>query len=119
MIKQNRLKTRNRHDAEILYHCIIENAKKQIYKTWNYEAIDLVENKRKFDSIYHNPSQYVEDLDKHVWFIIGIDNTDVILKPVITEGHELTDELASLHTGRLLEMLMRYHYNDFAELTIS
>ena len=118
MIKLIHLKTRSQQASEGLARNIIKNAKNQVYKTWDYELINLVENKLNYDSIYHNPPQYVDNPDKHVWFIIGVDDTDVILKPVITEGYELTDDLASLHTGRLLEMLMKYHYNDFTELSV-
>ena len=118
MIKVIRLKTHSQQDSEGLARSIIKNAKNQVYKTWDYELINLVENKHNYDSIDHNPPQYVNNPAKQVWFIIGVSDTEVILKPIITEGYELTDDLASLHTGRLLEMLMKYHYNDFIRLSV-
>ena len=117
-MKKITLKTANERAAKRIVSGIIWNAQNDVYKTWSYEKISLVVDGKDYDAIFHNRPQYVDNLDKHVWFIPGIINSNVIFQPIISEGYELTDELASLHTGRLLEMLMTYHYDEFTEIIV-
>ena len=117
-MKKITIKTSNENAAKKLVSNIINNVKKNVYKTWSYEKIILVKDETEYDSIFHNPDQFLEDLTKKVWFIPKISGTNITFNPIKTEGYEVTDAIFSLHTGRLLEMLMTYYYDDFTELTV-
>lgn len=112
------LQTKNANAAQKLASEIISNTRDEMYRTWSYEVITLVEDSKKYPAIFHNPPQFIENLEKHIWFIPATIDSKVIFRPVISEGYELTEEQVALQTGRLLEILMTYHYEDFTELTV-
>lgn len=82
--------------------------------TWSY-----VKSKEQFDIIYHNPDQYTKDPAKNVIFRIYVDGYDVVFISMWwMKNPQPSDDMICLHTGRLVEMLMRYFSAEFKTCTV-
>jgi hypothetical protein len=92
--------------AAQLKRMIIRDVANGSLETWAYTT-----SKAKHDIIYHNPPQYVNDSDKNVIFRVMIDDTKVIMQATKWENTAtLTNEMEALHTGRLVEALLKLKY---------
>lgn len=82
--------------------------------TWSY-----INSKDGYDILFHNPDQYVTDNTKNVLFRLQIDGACVVLTTAWwTKNPEPTYEMFCLHTGRLVEMLLRYFSEKYIKLSI-
>lgn len=82
--------------------------------TWTY-----VKSGDKFDIIFHDPSQYVNDPTKNVIFKVEVEGAEVSFSTAWWKGRlEPSREMLSLHTGRLTEMLLRYFSGGFIKYSI-
>lgn len=83
--------------------------------TWTY-----VKSGDNFDVIYHNPEQFVNDPLKNVLFRLEIDGSFVTFSTAWWKrNQEPSREMMCLHTGRIVEMLLRYFKEDYIKFTIS
>lgn len=83
--------------------------------TWTY-----MKSGDKFDIIFHNPAQYVDDPTKNVIFKVEVEGKEVSFSTAWWKGKtEPTREMLCLHTGRLTEMLLRYFSGRFMKYNIT
>ena len=82
--------------------------------TWTY-----VKSGDKFDIIFHNPDQYVDEPEKNVIFKVEVSGNEVSFSTAWWKGKpEPSREMLSLHTGRLTEMLLRYFSGGYIKYSI-
>jgi hypothetical protein len=82
--------------------------------TWSY-----VKSGDNYDIIYHNPLQYVNAPEKNVVFRVEVEGTEVMISTAWWSSKPVpSKEMLCLHTGRLVEMLLRYFSGGFMKFNI-
>lgn len=82
--------------------------------TWSYTS-----SMEKFDLLFHNLSQYVDDKSKNVLFRVYTDGSNVVFSIVWWKNNpKPTEEIMCLHLGRLTEMLLSHFRSEFSKLSI-
>ena len=82
--------------------------------TWTY-----VKSNENYDIVFHNPEQYANDPEKNVLFKVGVEGTEVTFSTGWWKANpEPSREMQCLHTGRLVEMLLRYFSKGFIKFNI-
>ena len=82
--------------------------------TWSY-----IKSSDGFDIIYHNPSQYTDDPQKNVIFRVELDGENVIFSCARwSKNPQPSDEMNSIHVGRLTEMLLVHFSKDIEKFSI-
>ena len=92
-----------------------EDASGSRIDTWAYTR-----SGDNFDIIYHNVPQYVDEPEKNVIFRMEIDGCNLVFQTAHwTSKPTPTREMDSLHTGRLLEMLLSHFSRYISRVSVT
>ena len=84
-------------------------------ETWAYTR-----SKDNYDIIYHDAKQYVGDPEKNVIFRMELDGCNLVFQTAHWVNKPTpTREMDSLHTGRLLEMLLSHFSRYISQVSVS
>ncbi len=105
-------------DAARLKEKIISAIKEKLtsvnIETWSYTT-----SSEKHDIVYHDCPQYIDDPSKNVLFKIELDGNNVVFSTCWwSKNPEPSHEMLSLHTGRLIEMLLAHFSQLFTKVNI-
>lgn len=88
---------------------IANDVKNEELETWEYKKGVSTGN----DIIFHNPSQFVNEPNKNVIFVISTDDNKVIFSTTYWKGKpKPSQKMNALHTGRLVEAILGQGYSD-------
>jgi hypothetical protein len=112
------LTTENIFAAARLKDLIIKSVKGDLegvnIDTWSY-----TKSSDKYDILFHNLSQYVNDSSKNVLFRVEIDGVNVIFSSAWwTKNPEPSIDMICLHMGRLTELLLTYFRSYYSRYSI-
>jgi len=112
------LNTENTFQAVKLRELIIKGIKGEMENidiaTWSY-----TKSVEKYDILFHNPEQYLNNPEKNVLFKLDVDGSFILLSIVWWKKNpEPSDEMKCYHIGRLVEMLLCHFRNNYIKLSI-
>ena len=83
-------------------------------ETWSH-----TKSRDNFDILFHNVTQYVNNPEKNVLFRVEVEDTEVVLSSAWwTTKPKPSNEMISLHIGRLTEMLLVHFSFNFIRFGI-
>ena len=85
-----------------------------IIQTWSY-----TKSGDDYDIVYHNLEQYTETPEKNVLFRVEVDGTELIFSTAWWKTKpEPAKEMLCIHTGRLVEMLLKFFSDEYIKFNI-